>query len=361
MGGRNGTKFFRSFIILALVISVLTSNISIIMANAATASYTTPGTSTYTVPSGVTSITVTVIGGGGGGGGRVTTPGYLNGAGGGSGYEQQYIISVTPNQQFTVIVGASGSGGADATTGGTGGTHLVGSYSQTGGNGGTGTGTGGTGRNAGTNGGYACNGIGTPGGAGYLFNSVYYGAGGLGGTSADIGNGMHVGTNGGSGAVFISYPDFSENFTVTNMQTGSAVSGLNVYVADMNSTFTANLTSPASTGVYNGDTYMVQVYGAGYITNTTYVKFTSAGTYNTLVAPRLMQTINVYDLNNNPVSNYELLLNDLGANYLYDYTNNNGPFQVYMSYNGQYSLQAKDSGYYSSNVIGFTVNGQQHV
>ena len=68
--------------------------------------YDTAGIYTYTVPSGVTSINVTVIGGGGAGGnGEV-----MQGFGGGSGYVTNSTIAVSPGQTFMVIVGAGGSG-----------------------------------------------------------------------------------------------------------------------------------------------------------------------------------------------------------------------------------------------------------
>ena len=68
---------------------------------------------TYTVPAGVTSITVKMWGGGGGGG-------YLGGwtygfPGGGSGYTTA-TLAVTPGQILTVMVGAGGSNGSIANT-----------------------------------------------------------------------------------------------------------------------------------------------------------------------------------------------------------------------------------------------------
>ena len=69
--------------------------------------YTTPGTYSWTCPSGVTSVCVVVVGGGGGGNG-----GYGHGGGGG-GLAYKNNISVTPGQSYTVVVGDGGTGGTD--------------------------------------------------------------------------------------------------------------------------------------------------------------------------------------------------------------------------------------------------------
>lgn len=65
------------------------------------AEWTTPGTYSWTVPAGVTSISAVVIGAGGGGG---------NFAGGGGGLRYG-SIPVTPGETFTITVGAFGIGG----------------------------------------------------------------------------------------------------------------------------------------------------------------------------------------------------------------------------------------------------------
>lgn len=77
--------------------------------------YTEHGTYTFTVPSDVTSLEVTMIGGGGGGGGG-NYGSYIDayggsGGGGGSGYAGVILMDVTPGQTYTVIVGTGGSGG----------------------------------------------------------------------------------------------------------------------------------------------------------------------------------------------------------------------------------------------------------
>ncbi len=70
--------------------------------------YTTQGASTFTVPAGVTSITVEMWGGGGGGGGGGNTA--AGGAGGGGGYVTS-THSVTPLETLNVYVGGGGGGG----------------------------------------------------------------------------------------------------------------------------------------------------------------------------------------------------------------------------------------------------------
>lgn len=85
-------------------------------ASTVTTTYNTVSTSTYTVPAGVTKITVESWGGGGGGGGGTNGTG-AGGAGGGGGYAKA-VINVTPAEGLTVRVGA---GGAKATANGRGG------------------------------------------------------------------------------------------------------------------------------------------------------------------------------------------------------------------------------------------------
>lgn len=84
------------------------------------ATYTTAGTFTYIVPSGVTSVSAVVVGGGGGGAGlNPGNPGLpfygppkRYGGGGGS-LRWQNNISVTPGESLTVVVGGGGGGGAN--------------------------------------------------------------------------------------------------------------------------------------------------------------------------------------------------------------------------------------------------------
>ena len=156
--------------------------------------YTSQGSSTFTVPAGVTSITVKLWGGGGGGGGGAATA--AGGTGGGAGYVTA-TLSVTPGETLNIYVGGGGpgglynNGGQDGGGGGGGGGYSSVYRSSTllalaaGGGGGGGA------RNA-TAGGAAGAGGGTSGVNG---TSVGNGGGGAGGTASAGGNG---GTGGNS-------------------------------------------------------------------------------------------------------------------------------------------------------------------
>ena len=90
--------------------------------------FTSQGASTYTVPSGVTSIGVKLWGGGGGGGGGAQSSA-SGGAGGGGGYVAA-TIAVTAGETLDVYVGGGGGGGLysaagnDAGSGGGGGGYT---------------------------------------------------------------------------------------------------------------------------------------------------------------------------------------------------------------------------------------------
>lgn len=88
--------------------------------------YTTPGSTTYTVPAGASSLTVEVWGAGGGGGGGVHG-GYEEGGGGGggAGYAKTSAISVATGEQLTVVVGSGGTGGTGGGAGQNGGGSSV--------------------------------------------------------------------------------------------------------------------------------------------------------------------------------------------------------------------------------------------
>lgn len=137
--------------------------------------YLTSGTgATYTTPTGVRALKVTVIGGGGGGGGvdgqaTASTNAY-SGGGGGAGYATAFIA--TAEASYTYTVGSGGTGGAagnnSGAAGGTtefknaGSTVII---SATGGGGGLGDiGSTSTGSGAGTPGVGSITGLGTPGG-----------------------------------------------------------------------------------------------------------------------------------------------------------------------------------------------------
>lgn len=85
---------------------------------------------TFTVPSGITSIKVTVLGGGGGGG-TASVNGTCGDGGGAGGMAIKFITGLTPGSTVAVTVGAGGSSSV------TGGTSSFGGYcSATGGSGG---------------------------------------------------------------------------------------------------------------------------------------------------------------------------------------------------------------------------------
>lgn len=202
--------------------------------------YTTPGNYMFTVPAGVTSVSMVCVGGGGGGGnsGQYTPPG-SGGGGGGLAYVNN--VSVTPLSSLIVYVGVGGYGGysgggdsyiANATqsvvyamaTGGTLGTSSAGGtggayFYTTGYNGGNAANSNGNGTGGGGAAGYFANGgaggqqfaagassTGSGGGGGgggntFFSNSFnyrfeYYGCGGLGGGVSIIGSG----SNGSGGA-----------------------------------------------------------------------------------------------------------------------------------------------------------------
>jgi len=94
---------------------------------------------TFTIPTGITAIKVTVVGGGGGGAAfsQIATVG----GGGGGGAAIKFITGLTPGDTVSVTVGAAGTAatasGGNGATGGTGGTSSFGAYcSATGGAGG---------------------------------------------------------------------------------------------------------------------------------------------------------------------------------------------------------------------------------
>ena len=136
--------------------------------------FDTPGSTTWTCPLGVNSVSVVAVGAGGRGGGA-------GGGGGGLGYKNN--ISVTPGQSYTVVVGAPGQAG-----GSNGGDSYFISTSTVRGGGGT------NGWNGGGGGSYTGDGGGN-GGSGSAQTSWGGGGGGAGGYS---GNGGNAGTLSGS-------------------------------------------------------------------------------------------------------------------------------------------------------------------
>lgn len=184
--------------------------------------FTTPGTYTFFVPAGVTSVSSVVIGGAGGGsrGARYTNiddpnsitaftpPGSLTAnffSGGGGGLAYKNSISVTPGQQLTVVVGAGGgavssgeANGSESFVATSGGTKLVHAGGGNAGSSGAGgamlVGDGGGSGGAGANWSYS--------GSSVLIEKVFAtgGGGGAGGYSGNGGAGGGVGSNGSSGS-----------------------------------------------------------------------------------------------------------------------------------------------------------------
>jgi hypothetical protein len=79
-------------------------------------SFTTPGLSSWTVPDGVTEVTITAIGGAGGAGLRSL---------GGAGCTVTNVYSVTPGDVFRIFVGGGGRGGVGTVSGGGGGSTTI--------------------------------------------------------------------------------------------------------------------------------------------------------------------------------------------------------------------------------------------
>jgi hypothetical protein len=180
---------------------------------------TTSSSSTWTRPSGITLIKVTVVGGGGsGGGGGDGASGHDSGSGGGGGGTSIEIIDVTSLASETVTIGGGGAGVGDSSDGNAGGTSSFGSYcSATGGAGGLkgsnsgniygGIGGLGSGGDLNFNGGSGDSGIknaSTPPPKGAIGGGSFYGgiAYGLAGASARTGRTYGGGSGGGVSAVY---------------------------------------------------------------------------------------------------------------------------------------------------------------
>ena len=173
--------------------------------------YNTTGADTFTVPAGVTNISVlTIAGGGGGGGGAAGTGGTGSGSGaGGMIFNGSY--ATTPSETINLHVGIGGIGGSSGgqgqtgqfsffgttnTTGGGNGTHQDFAADRNGGDGGSGGGAPGTGGGSPYAGGSGIPGQGYDGGAND--NSAPYPPGGGGGAGAvgDAGAGSQAGDGG---------------------------------------------------------------------------------------------------------------------------------------------------------------------
>ncbi len=177
-------------------------------------------TGSWTVPCGITSVTIDVYGGGGGagGGGGGSNGGFFDtrggGAGGGGGYTST-TINVTPGTAFSYSVGAGGCGGGNGgdaddgdngTTGGNTtftGTDAGGAAVSLTANGGV-RGTGGDGNEGspGSGGAGGTSSGGTTNTSGAAGSNGSGGSGGTGGAGAGPGGGAGGATNGGAGTAF---------------------------------------------------------------------------------------------------------------------------------------------------------------
>lgn len=149
------------------------------------------GAGNFTVPCGVTSITVQIWGGGGAGGGDGTNDSN-GGSGGGAGGYSTATIAVTPGQVIAYSVGAGGAANSGNNAGGNGGNTTFGALTANGGKGGSPNGA-----NAGTagDGGTASGGTTNTSGADGVDRTLNGNTGGAGGNAAGGG-----GTGGAGGA-----------------------------------------------------------------------------------------------------------------------------------------------------------------
>ena len=171
-----------------------------VLGNTTVLSFTSTGTTTWAVPTGVTSLNVLVVGGGGGGGARG------GGGGGAGGYQASSTYAVTPGSTITLGVGAGGAGGVlNVSQGQSGISSTFGTLTSQGGGAGINFDSGAThggngasgGASWGTTGGTGIAGQGNAGGNGSSGNS--YGAPGGGGAGA-VGNNNSATTPGNGGA-----------------------------------------------------------------------------------------------------------------------------------------------------------------
>ncbi|MFA5647198.1 MAG: hypothetical protein WC951_02710 [Bacteroidales bacterium] len=176
-----------------------------VVGQAITETYNTTGT--FTVPAGVTEITVEVWGAGGGGGGSNSNN--AGGSGGGGGGYALQVFSVTPGQVIPYSVGAGGNAGAaNGGNGGNGGATTILTLTANGGTGGGGNagaiGQGGSATGGATNlsGGNGTQGGGSGGDGG---NGANGGDGGDGNTDGAGDNGTAPGGGGGGGERFNGY------------------------------------------------------------------------------------------------------------------------------------------------------------
>lgn len=263
----------------------------------------TPGAGTFTVPAGVTSVTIQLWGSGGSGGGCTTSGN--SGSGGGGGAYSSKTLTVTAGDVITYTVGAGATAGAagsngnngnastanhiptgtaltanggsrgnaNSSTGGLGGTATGGSISISGASGGAG------GTNTGGNGGNGGNTTGTGGNGGTNANGTAGTAPGGGGGGAERNNFNVSGGAGANGRIIITC-----NPIITNLTTNSTVcEGSSITITGTNLANATSVTiggTAVSSITSNTATQIVAVVGAS-ATGTVSVT-TMAGTASSL-------------------------------------------------------------------------------
>ena len=213
--GKGFSNFYRDFTLRIIAWSSLLStlfffNLSTVLGQ--TTSQTFNATSTFTVPEGVTTLTIEAWGGGGGGSNRAGAAG----GGGGGAYTRGILTGLIPGSILTVTVGTGGAAGANGNNSSVLGVQANGGNStntRNGGAGGAASAVGGivVASYAGGNGGNARassgggNNEGGGGGGGSAFNNI---AGNAGGNATATGGTAGTGTgNGGRGADGDGSPD----------------------------------------------------------------------------------------------------------------------------------------------------------
>lgn len=160
--------------------------------------FTTVGTQNWTVPAGVTSISVVMCGGGGaGGGGSPNQGGFYGGGGGGGGFLYKNNVTVTPGATLSITVGAGGTCPDYTSNGNAGGTSQISTLSLSasgGGGGGNGNSSPGSGASGGSGSGTGATSF--SGGTGANAGTWNGSGGGAGGYSANGANGTDGGANG---------------------------------------------------------------------------------------------------------------------------------------------------------------------
>jgi hypothetical protein len=224
--------------------------------------YSVPGTYYFTVPNPVTSIVACIFGGGGGGGSG--SDGLGSGNGGGGGGYCEGIISVTPGETITIIVGEGGAqdssgesssvGDLIASGGSPGGTNSIGSWGSTGS---PGSGINGIINRSGGAGGQAP--VQTTGGGGGGGAAGFSAAGS---SASGLTGGNGSGGYGGAGAVNVD--TIGGNIRISNFfrEGGGGASGNSITSLGMNGGFPGGGGSGSSdgSGGYGGDGCVIIYY-----------------------------------------------------------------------------------------------------